>query len=203
MNLVSRAKKIILTPKTEWEVINQETTSTEQLYAEYIVPLAAIGPVAVFLERSIFRFGVPAGILFPIFPGLLNAAVSYVFSLVGVLILALLIDALAPTFGGQKNQLQALKIATFAHTPAWFAGVLHILPVSALPMPANLALPVILALLAMLYGLYLLDLGLPALMNVSKGKEIGYTRPIVVCTFVIFGVFGAINDMLAPVTIIR
>jgi hypothetical protein len=35
---------------------------------------------------------------------------------------------LAPSFGDEKNSGQALKVAVYAYTPAWVAGVLQVLP---------------------------------------------------------------------------
>ena len=35
MNLVDRAKNILLKPKQEWEIINEETTTTADLYKNY------------------------------------------------------------------------------------------------------------------------------------------------------------------------
>src|ERR1019366_2975341 len=96
--------------------------------------------------------------------GLSMALMSYVFALAAVFLVALLIDALAPTFGGEKNPLQALKLATFSYTPAWVAGVLHNIPALG-----------VLVLLAGLYSLYVLYLGLPVLMKAPKEKAVGYT----------------------------
>ena len=178
MNLVDRAKNIILTPKSEWQVIAPETTSTGELYKGYIAPLAAIGPIASFLGLSLIGVG-PFRV--PFMGGLSALIISYVLALVGVYIIALIIDALAPTFGGEKNQLQALKVAAYAYTPAWVAGVLHILPALG-----------ILVLLASLYGLYVLYLGLPVLMKSPQDKAVGYTAVVVICAIVIFIIIGAV-----------
>jgi hypothetical protein len=171
MNLIERAKNIIVTPATEWQVINNETTTTAQLYTGYIMLLAAIGPIAMFI----------GGGFFSILWRLPMAIVSYVFSLVGVFIIALIIDLLAPNFGGQKNQIQALKLAAYAQTPAWILGILHVVPFLGM-----------LAILGSLYGLYLLYLGVPILMKVAQDKVIAYTAVIVVCAVIVFAVFGAI-----------
>jgi hypothetical protein len=171
MNLIERAKNIILTPATEWEVINNENTTTAQLYTGYIMLLAAIGPLAMIFGGGIFS----------IMWRLPMAVVSYVLSLVGVFIIALIIDFLAPNFGAQKNQAQALKLAAYAQTPAWIAGIFHIIPFLG-----------VLAILAGLYGLYLLYLGLPILMKAAQEKVVAYTVVIVVCAIVVFGVFGTI-----------
>lgn len=171
MNLIERAKNIILTPATEWEVINNETTTTAQLYTGYIMLLAAIGPIAMFL----------GGGFISILWRLPMAVVTYVFSLIGVFIIALIIDWLAPNFGAQKNQMQALKLAAYAQTPAWIAGIFNIIPILG-----------ILALLAGLYSLYLLYLGLPVLMKAAKEKVVAYTVVIVVCAVVLFAIFSTI-----------
>jgi hypothetical protein len=183
MNLIERAKNIIVAPKSEWEVIAPETTPTAELYKSYIVPLAAIGPVASFIGLSLVGFG-PFRV--PILAGLTNAIVAYVLGLVGVFIIALIINALAPTFGGEKNQMQALKVAAYSYTPAWIAGVLHIVPALG-----------ILVLLASLYGLYVLYLGLPVLMKSPKEKAVGYTVVVVICAILIGVVFAAVVGAIA------
>src|SRR4029077_8195463 len=88
----------------------------------------------------------------PMAAGLTLAVFSFVMAIVGVFILSLIINALAPTFGGQKDSMQALKVAVYSYTPAWVAGALRVLPLLG-----------VLAVLGALYGLYLLYLGLPRL----------------------------------------
>jgi len=83
-------------------------------------------------------------------------------------------NALAPTFGGQKNALAALKLTAYSFTPAWVAAILTILP----------ALGLVAALVG-LYGLYLLYLGLPVLMRAPADRALGYTVVIVLCAIVV------------------
>ncbi len=187
MNLVDRAKNMILSPQSEWEVVNLETTTTAELYKGYIVLLAAIGPIAMFLGSVVFGARIPYfGVShFGILAGLSTAIVSYVCALIGVFLMALVIDALAPTFGGQKNQIQALKVTAFSFTPAWVAAVFHLIPMLG-----------VLALVASLYSLYVLYLGLPILMKSSKEKAAGYTVVAVLCAAVIFIVFGTVAGVV-------
>ena len=58
MNLTERAKNILLQPVQEWSIIDKEPGSAAELYKSYIVPLAAIGPVASIIGLSIFGIGV-------------------------------------------------------------------------------------------------------------------------------------------------
>jgi hypothetical protein len=52
-------------------------------------------------------------------------------------------------------------------------------------------------LLAGLYGLYLLYLGLPKLMKAPKEKAFGYTAVTILCAIVLFIVVGAITGAVA------
>jgi hypothetical protein len=184
MDIVSRAKNICLTPAVEWPVIAEEQTSTSDLVTGYVAPLAAIGAVAGFIGGSIIGQSVPFVGYFrvPITTGLGAAIFSFVMAVVGVFVIAFIIDALAPTFGGQKNSAQALKVAAYSYTPAWVAGALRILPFLGL-----------LGVLLGLYGLYLLYLGLPRLMRCPADKAAGYTVVVVICAIVLFMIVGSIS----------
>jgi hypothetical protein len=185
--LVERAKNILLKPNAEWPVIAAETTSTGKLYTGYIVPLAAIGPLASIIGMSLVGISVPflGTIRTPILSSVSYAVVAFILALVGVFVLALIIDALAPTFSGEKNQAQALKVAAYSYTPAWLAGILGVIPMLSL-----------LGVIAALYGLYLLYLGLPILMKAPKEKAVGYTVVVVLCAIVLGVVFGAISGTM-------
>jgi hypothetical protein len=187
MNLVERAKNIVLQPNQEWPVIAGEAADTKSLFVGYAMPLAAIPPIAAWLGLSVI--GVSAGILgtyrAPIVGGLGWAILSYVLGLVSVFVLGLIIDALAPSFGGEKNQLQAMKCAVYAHTPAWLGGIFSLIPALG-----------ILALIAALYGLYLLYLGLPVLQKAPRDKAVGYTVVVVLCAIVLTIVVSVIGGIV-------
>jgi len=187
MNLIDRAKNILLSPGSEWDKIAGEPATAADLYRSYIVPLAAIGPICSFIGLTVFGMSMPliGTYRVPFMAGLSNAIVAYVFALIGVYVIALITDALAPTFGGQKDRTQALKVAAYAYTPAWLAGVFQLLPMLA-----------VLVFLASLYGLYLLYLGLPVLMKSPREKALGYTAVIVVCAIVVAIVIGALTTAI-------
>jgi hypothetical protein len=178
MDLVSRVKGILLTPKSEWATIDTEPATVGGLYTGYIIPLAAIPAIAGFIGHSFigtlgYRWGMTAA--------LTAAVVGFVGAVVGTYILALIIDALAPNFGGQKSQIQALKVAAYSATASWVAGIFLILPVLA-----------ILSILG-LYSLYLLFVGLPILMKAPQEKAMGYTVVVIVCMIVLYFVIGALT----------
>jgi Yip1 domain len=183
MNIIERIKGILLRPKDEWPTISGETTPIPELYKSYVAILAAIGPVASIIGMSIIGISLPFSGSFriPITTMIASSVVHYVLTLVGVYVLALIIDALAPTFSGEKNINQAFKLAAYSYTPGWLAGIFVLIP--ALSVLGILGL----------YGLYLLFLGLPVLMKSPKEKSLGYTAAIIIAAIIIFAVIGIIS----------
>lgn len=181
-SLIARVKNILLKPKDEWAVIDVEQTSIQKLYMGYILILAAIPAVAGLIGGLAFGYGAFGITYRPTVMGALSTAVAtYVLALLSVAVLALVIEFLAPQFGGEKNRLQAFKVATYSMTAGWVAGIFNILPALA-----------IIAALGALYGLYLLYLGLPRLMKVPQEKALTYTIVVIVVAIVVNLVLGAI-----------
>ena len=54
MNLIDRAKNILITPKTEWEVINGEAATPQSLLMIYVLPLALVSAVGPLLTGFLF-----------------------------------------------------------------------------------------------------------------------------------------------------
>ncbi|HEX9892471.1 MAG TPA: Yip1 family protein [Gemmatimonadales bacterium] len=185
MNLVERVRNILLQPKKEWTVIDAEPATSASLYSGYVVPLAAIPAIAGFIGTSILGFGVLGStVRVPIGRGITGAVFQYVAALVGVYVLALIIDALAPNFGGTKSQIQALKLAVYSSTASWIAGIFLLLPgLRALSFLG-------------LYSLFLLYLGLPVLMKSPEDRSLGYILVVIVSAIVIYAVIGAVGSRL-------
>jgi hypothetical protein len=176
VNLVDRVKRICVAPNEEWPVIAQEPTPPATLITGYVLPLAGIAALAGFIGGSLVGYTVPfvGTYRVPIVAGLGGAILAVVMSVVGCVILGLIINALAPTFGAEKNTNQALKVAVYSYTPAWIAGILQIVPMLGF-----------LAIIGGLYGLYLLYLGLPRLMKCPADKAVGYVVVVVICAIVV------------------
>jgi hypothetical protein len=174
-NLIARVKAILLTPQTEWLVIERESGDVATLFTQYVAILALIPALARFIGSSLI------GGYTPIFSGLIGAIFGYVLTFVAVYVVALIIDALAPTFGAQKNFPNALKLAVYSYTPGWVAGIFLLIP--------GLSFLTVLG----LYGLYLLWLGLPPLMRSPPEKALGYAAAVVVCAIILAIVLGAIQ----------
>jgi hypothetical protein len=119
-----------LTPKTEWRVIEAEPTSVAQLYTGYVMPMAAFAAAMSFIRISVIGVSLPFGgtIRTPLASGLVSSVVTFILGLIGLFLVGSIINMLAPTFAGGRNQRQALKTAAYALTPAWLGTALTFLP---------------------------------------------------------------------------
>lgn len=190
--VIERVKNILLKPKETWPVIAAEPATTQSIYVPYVILLAAIGPLASFIGGQVFGITV-FGVTYhpPIVGALISAIVSYGLSLATIFILALVIDGIAPNFDGEKNQVQALKVAAYSATAGWVGAIFGILPALA-----------VIGLLFALYGLYLLYLGLPVLMKVPQDKALVYTVVVIVVYIVLFLIVGAVVGALAAPSLV-
>lgn len=184
MGLVQRAQNILLRPRSEWPVIEQEHTDTRSLYRNYIVIVALLPTIAGLIARLTYvgQFGPRMGTG----TALVSTVIGYGLSLLMVYVIALVADALAPTFGGNKAMGQALKLTAYAMTATWLGGMFVLVPVVGW----------LVALLGALYGLYLFYLGAPVLMAVPARKALGYTATIVVIALAIGFVIGLVEAAL-------
>ena len=184
MNIVERAKNLIVQPKQEWAAIDGEPHTVQGLYTQYVMILAAIPAVASFIGYSLVAIGV---LRVPFAAGLAYMVLGYVLSLAAVYGAALAIDVLAPHFGGQRSFMQAFKVAAFFPTAAWVAGIVAIVPLLA-----------IVALIGTLYTFYLLFLGLPVLMRVPQDKAVPYFAVVLVVIIVLGAVIAMISGLAIP-----
>ena len=183
--LIARVKNILLTPKTEWPVIAAEPDTVVGLYKNYIVILAAIPAVIAFLRYSVIGVGIPiVGGTFRlgIGAGITQMIVTYVVSLGVAYLMMLIIDALAPSFGGQKDQTQALKSIAYAYTASWVASILSLIG----------GLGFLILLVAGIYGIYLLYLGLPHTMKCPQDKAGGYAAVAIILAILLSLVLGLV-----------
>jgi hypothetical protein len=179
MNLVDRAKNIILKPKDEWTLIEQEDTSVVSLISTYLFPLALIPAVAAFIG-----YGVIGVAFFGPIPswGLKMAIISLVSTLFGTFISAKVIEFLAPNFGSVKDIRKTMQLVVYAYTPFMLAGAFQAIPALS-----------ILGILG-LYGLYLLYIGIKPMLKTPDDKV---TTFFVVSILVIIAVYFIIGAILS------
>ncbi len=187
--IIERVKGIILSPKSEWEKIAAEPADVMSLFTGYAAILAVIPAVCGLIGSTVIGVSIPfVGGTYrtPIGSALAHMVLGYVFGLAVIYAVSLVVNALAPTFNGEKNPIAALKVIVYSSTPVWIAGVLSLVPVLG-----------VLGIIAGLYGLYLLYLGLTPLMKNPQDKSIGYTALIVICYIVLALIVATILGAVA------
>ena len=183
VKIIDRIKNILTTPKTEWPVIAAEPTSVNGLYTGYIAIVAALPAIASFIKGSLIgtgAFGIT--VRTPIGMGIVGMVLHYALTLALVYVMALIINALATGFGGQKDMLQALKTVAYAWTASWIAGIAVIVP----------WLGWLIAIAGAVYAIYLLFLGLPNTMKCPADKAGGYTAVSIIIAIVLSWIIGMI-----------
>lgn len=185
MNLIERAKNILLTPKTEWDVVNSETPDTQKILTTYVIPLVAIGAIASFIGWGLigksYSYGFGSWKMVGVSLGIRYAIIALIGGIAGSLLLAFVIDALAPTFKSEKNFGRSFQLSAYCSTAGWVGAVFNILP--------SLA---IIGSLVGLYGLYLLYLGLPKLKKTPADQVTPYFVVSLIAMIVAYFVIGLI-----------
>lgn len=171
MKAALRAKAMLLDPSAEWMAIERESGDPAYLLSRYVAVLALIPAVFGFIGASVVGVVVPGTGLVraSLFDGCFGAIFGYVMAFGIVLVLALIIDLLAPLFGGKKDFDNAFKLAVYSYTPVWLTGIFLLLP------------GLRFLTLTGFYGAYVLALGLSRLMKSPVPKSYGYAAVIVVC----------------------
>ena len=165
MAMIDRIKGMLLAPRAEWPKVSAEPATVQSLYTGWIMILGLIGPIAIALMMGMFSgaFAITAAIA------------SYVNTLVGIALVALIADVIAPTFGGTRDYVAALKLVAYAATPAWIAQIGLVIPI----------LGMLIALAGAIYAVYLVFLGAPVLRKCSTDKAVVYTIVLLLCAIVI------------------
>jgi hypothetical protein len=174
MSVVDRVKGILVEPRNEWPKIASEPATVQSLYTGWIMILAAIGPLALLLSLHSVQV----------------AIAQYILSLIITLVLALIVDAIAPSFGGTKNFVASLKLTAYSYTAAWLAGIFNLLGLAG----------GVLVLIATIYAFYTFFLGAPVLGKSSSEKALPFTLVIVLCGIVLGVLAGYVFSgmMFAP-----
>ena len=183
MNVVDRAKNILITPKTEWAVIEKEQISNSTILMSYVLPMLLIGAVATFIGQGLIGtntgFGGSTANVTAGFVGMLVFALHIIILVFGI---AAAIDVLGPSFGSEKNWIRSFQLSAYSLSAAYVGSLFLIFPALW-----------ILVLLCSLYSLYPLYTGLPILKKTPADKQIAYFAVILIVTVLLFILLGILE----------
>lgn len=160
--MLRRIYYLIARPRAEWERIAAETTTVDALLRRYILPLAALAPIATMIGmRNFNREWDPIhGYLVPAESILSSGATTYFATIGSIFALAGIFTLLAPMFGCTRDFVRSLKVATYGTIPVLLAGATLLLPVMA-----------IVGVVGLCHSLYLLWLGADRVLHVPDGAR--------------------------------
>ena len=186
MNIVDRAKDIVLKPKETWEVIAQEPTAQKDLIMSYILPLAIIPAIASLIGYGFVGINLPLiGKVSSVEWGLNQAITSFAGTFLGIFISGWIISLLAPSYNTKLSMDDAIKLVAYSYTPSLIAGVLYLIP----------ALSII-AVVAGIYGLYILYLGFKPITKVADDKAGTYFVVSLLLIIVVFVVLSVVLGLI-------
>ena len=173
MNAARRAKAIMFDPAAAWAQIEQESGDPAFVLSQYVAWLALIPALFGFIGATVIGEAMPGGGIgrASIFNGLFGAIFGYVMTCASVLVLGLVIDLMAPWFGGRRDFDSAFKLSVYSFTPVWLVGIFLLLP--------GLRFLTLLG----FYGAYILWLGLPRLMQPQPRRTLDFTALVVIAAF--------------------
>lgn len=157
--IIKRVINLITKTKEEWDAIQGESLTIKDIYLKFAIILYAVPSVALFIGWLIL--GVPFGM------SIVMAVFLYVITIGVLFLMGLLVDVLAPAFGGTKDMVSSQKLAVFSLVPYGVLGVLFILPIGS-GFGGGLFY---LIMLVSLFSFYLMYLGAPKLKNIPNQQD--------------------------------
>lgn len=184
-SLIDRVKNILTQPDKEWTVISLESPDTNKIIMGYVLPLAGLAAVAAFIGYGLIGVSFLGVRIATATWGIYYALNVLVGAIAGVFIGAFVIDALAPSFGSEKNMGRSVQLVAYSYTPAWIGGLLSVIPMLG-----------IIGSLAGLYGLYLLYAGMPRIKKTPADKHVGYYVVSLVVLIAVYFIIGLIMSRI-------
>ncbi|MCW3835895.1 Yip1 family protein [Sphingomonas canadensis] len=181
--MIERIRNLIANPREEWGRIDAEPMRVRGIVTGWVLPLAAIGPVASTI--ALIAFGLPSfgEVVRPSAVYLVAGAVlGYALAVAGIYLLSMVIDMLAPGFGGQREPVQAMKVAAYSATASWLSQIFLIVPLLNVLVVVGL------------YSIFLLWTGLPRLMRANREQAAAYTVVVLVAAVVIQILISTISN---------
>jgi hypothetical protein len=169
-NLINRVKNILLNPRQEWQVILAEKPDKKNIIFRYVMILALIPTISALIGHGLQGYWMT---------GIREGLVQFLVTVLSVLVIAWIVDLLAPSFYSELNSGRSMQLVAYSLTPGMVAGVLLLVP-SLSPF----------ILLISLYSIFLMYTGIPVLKKTPQENVAGYTG-ITIVTIIILSLMLA------------
>ncbi|HSV09996.1 MAG TPA: Yip1 family protein [Hanamia sp.] len=179
MNLIERAKNMLVTPKAEWLLIETEIATPKSLLISYVLPMAIIASIGKILTGLVW-----AGLFTSYF--IWAAIFAFISIIVSFYISIYIIDMLAPSFGSERNLNKSAQLVAYSNTPNWIAGLLSFIPI----------IGWLLVIAGWIYSIYLFYIGLGPLKKTPEDKKVVY---MIVAFIIMIAVVFIISAILMAI----
>lgn len=186
--MLNRVINILLKPTSEWQVISNEPSSVGRIFGGFAIPFSVLQAVAGVVALGVLGIGsdmmAQAGLSISMPAIIWRMVVGFVLSLVLLYALAYIGSLIAPSFNGNSDTVQALKLFTYSSTPTWLIGVVTPFFMGS---PGLMILFGLLSFAAIGYAIYLIYIGAGPVMGITQDKLAGFTV-VVIAIYIALGV---------------
>lgn len=198
--MLNRIINILLKPTSEWQVIANEPSSVGGILGGYAVPLSLIQAITTIVAVGYMGIGAEimemSGVSVSLADTAVRALVGFAMGLALLYGLAFIGSMIAPSFNGNADIVQSLKLFTYSSTPSWVAGAL-------LPFfMSSMALMIVVSLLSFAsigYAIYLIYAGAGPVMGIPQEKLAGFTVVVIALYIglglIVYGITSALQTM--------
>jgi hypothetical protein len=157
LKIVNQVKDLIINPKgTLKKLKDEKVTFNDILIYLAIVNIPTL--IGLFIGHTYYWHADVSG-------SFVLALVLYIATIVGVIIGGFILNMVAPYCKTKQNQMQAIRLFSYAATPFLLIGILNIYPAKWV---------YIISVLTALYCFYILYIGIPIFMETPKEQQMQY-----------------------------
>jgi len=177
--LLNRIKNILIHPKDEWLAIKDEPATHREIF-KYAASLAAIPPVAAMAGSILFNRNIrESALAFSISSLMMTNMIWYGMYILNVVITGMIIAAILSTADSRWSGLRGFTIAAYSFTPLSLAGFSAVMPYLGWTLYP-----------AILYGIYLIYLGITRLAEIPKKKAAWFALSSFSAAAIILGIMN-------------
>ena len=183
---ISNAKSIVFNQEAEWSRMMAEESERQSLI-RYGIMLTIVSYILLFALSFLFSMLVSLVIPFSAMHMMTSVVVQFALSVASIYIVPNILAMLAPSFGGENNQLNALKLFVFAATPAWLGTAVGVIPI----------LGWLVMLAGAIYAVFLFWKHFAQALSIPEDKKVPFVIVSVLLLAAVHAIIGWFGSMIA------
>lgn len=162
--LMVRIKNLLIRPKSEWLVIeNEPVYESQEIIRDYALPL---------IFATVFWELVVVGIRLKM---VYFAIVNFTLLMLGLFLTTSLVYDLSPRFQSYADRNAAAKLVAYCSTPLWLAQLIQ----------SDVEWLFVMKPIGVAFAVYLYHTGIPVLMKPAESRRAAYTTTVMVIVLII------------------